>query len=111
MYDDFYSTAPDGLIGNEDCGQMSAWYVFSALGFYPVFPADGRYVFGSPLCREAKIKLANGKTLKIVAHGNGAGASYVREVRFNGKEIKSPYITHEQIMSGGYLEYFMSEDK
>ncbi len=111
VYDDFYSTAPDGLIGNEDCGQMSAWYVFSALGFYPVFPADGRYVFGSPLCREAKIKLANGKTLKIVAHGNGAGAPYVREVRLNGKELKSPYITHEQIMSGGYLEYFMSEDK
>ncbi len=111
VYRDFYGTAPDGLIGNEDCGQMSAWYVFSALGFYPVFPADGRYVFGSPLCREAKIRLANGKTLKIIAHGNSADAPYIREIRFNGKEISSPYITHAQIMGGGCLEYFMSEER
>ena len=111
VYGEFYGTAPDGLIGNEDCGQMSAWYVFSALGFYPVFPADRKYVFGSPLCREAKVRLANGKTLKISAHGNGPDTPYIREVRFNGKKVTAPYITHGQIMCGGHLEYFMSMEK
>lgn len=108
---DFYTTTPDGLIGNEDCGQMSAWYVFSALGFYPVFPADGRYVFGSPLCTKATVHLTNGKTLRIVAHGNSADTTYIKEVKFNGEVVDRPYITHEELMRGGLLEYIMSSER
>ncbi len=111
VFRDFYSTAPDGLIGNEDCGQMSAWYVFSALGFYPVFPADGKYVFGTPSCTWARVHLSNGKTLSITAHDNSLDAKYVSRVVFNGKEITTPFITHSQIMGGGHLEYFMSKEK
>lgn len=106
---EFYSTKPDGLIGNEDCGQMSAWYIFSALGFYPVFPSDERYVFGTPLCTQAKLHLTNGKTLEIKAHGNSSNTPYIKEVRFNGKKITAPFITHEQLMQGGLLEYEMSK--
>lgn len=108
VYTRFYSTAPDGLTGNEDCGQMSAWYIFSALGFYPVNPCDGRYVFGSPLCREAKIHLVNGNTLTVSAPDNSAQTPYVEEVRLNGKKLDRPYITHEEVMAGGLLEYKMS---
>ena len=105
VYDDFYSTADDGLIGNEDCGQMSAWYVFSALGFYPVFPADGRYVFGLPLCRRAKVHLLSGRTLEIRCTGVSKDASALKAVRFNGKLLDRPYISHEELMRGGLLEY------
>lgn len=105
VYDDFYSTADDGLIGNEDCGQMSAWYVFSALGFYPVFPADGRYVFGLPLCRKANLHLLNGRCLKIRSTCASGSVTRLGSVRFNGKILDRPYITHEELMEGGLLEY------
>ncbi|MGN1226236.1 MAG: GH92 family glycosyl hydrolase [Candidatus Cryptobacteroides sp.] len=105
VYDDFYSTADDGLIGNEDCGQMSAWYVFSALGFYPVFPADGRYVFGLPLCRKAKVHLLNGRCLEIRSNCASGSVTRLGSVRFNGKILDRPYTTHEELMKGGLLEY------
>lgn len=105
---DFYTTSSDGLIGNEDCGQMSAWYVFSALGFYPVFPADGKYVFGSPLCTRARLHLSNGRTLTVIAEGNSYETPYIKEVRLNGVLLDRPFVTHEELLEGGILEYKMS---
>lgn len=102
---EFYTTRPDGLIGNEDCGQMSAWYVFTALGFYPVDPTGGLYVFGSPLCTEATVHLTNGNTLHILAPGNDSAHQVIESVVLNGVELDRPYITHEEIMCGGELIY------
>ncbi|MCC8188463.1 MAG: GH92 family glycosyl hydrolase [Bacteroides sp.] len=107
VYEKFYHAAPDGLIGNEDCGQISAWYIFSTLGFYPVNPADGTFVFGSPLADRATIRLNNGKELHIIAHHNSLTNKYIQSVRLNGKEHKPFYITYQDIMQGGTLEYQM----
>lgn len=106
--DEFYSTSPDGLIGNEDCGQMSAWYIFTALGFYPLNPMDGKFVLGSPLCRKAKLYLNNGKTLTISAPDNSADKPVISEIRFNGKLLDRPYISYHELMQGGLIEYKMS---
>ena len=102
-----YRAQPDGLAGNDDVGQMSAWYVMSAMGFYPVNPADGNYVFGTPLFKNMSIKLDNGNTLKITAKGDISG--FVKSIQFNGSEIKSHQITHEQIMKGGDLVFVMGK--
>ncbi|MCB0584662.1 MAG: GH92 family glycosyl hydrolase, partial [Phaeodactylibacter sp.] len=106
-----YTTAVDGLSGNEDCGQMSAWYVFSALGFYPVNPADGRYIIGSPLVKEAAIKVGEGRTFRIVAENNSVENKYVKSVSLNGEELDRLYITHEELMKGGELRLVMGPDK
>jgi predicted alpha-1,2-mannosidase len=103
-----YTTAPDGLCGNEDCGQMSAWYIFSALGFYPVNPADLKYQFGSPIVQEAKIEIAPGKFFTVKAPLASNGNKYIQEVKLNGQVLDRSYITHEEIMSGGTLEFTMS---
>ena len=108
---DFYTTSPNGLIGNEDCGQMSAWYIFSALGFYPVNPLDGRYIFGSPLAKDATLHLANGREFRIVAHGNSPENRYIESVSLNGKPYKENYITYEDIRRGGVLEFVMTDKK
>ncbi len=102
-----YSTAPDGLPGNEDCGQMSAWYVFSALGFYPVNPADGRYIIGSPLVKEAAIQVGQGRTFRIIAENNSLDNKYVKTAYLNGEELDRWYITHEEVMKGGELRLVM----
>lgn len=107
VYDNFYSTKPDGLIGNEDCGQMSAWYIMSALGFYPVNPVDGTFVFGSPLCSEATLKLINGKELKIKVKNNSKENIYIRSITLNGDKYNSSMITYNDIMNGGVLEFEM----
>lgn len=104
MYDD----RPDGLQGNEDCGQMSSWYVFSALGFYPVAPAGGEYVLGAPLFDSASISLPGGRVFRIVAHGNSPDNKYVDRVVLNGADCHSPTISHADIMRGGTLEYYMA---
>jgi len=103
----FYSNKPDGLCGNEDMGQMSAWYVFSALGFYPVNPADGNYVFGTPLFSEVSINLPNKKTFKVIAKDLSDQNIYIQKVLLNGKEDDRGYITHQQILDGGTLEFQM----
>ena len=103
----FYSNKPDGLCGNEDMGQMSAWYVFSALGFYPVNPADGNYVFGTPLFREVSINLPNKKVFKIIARDLSNQNIYIQKVLLNGKEDDRGYISHQQILDGGTLEFQM----
>ena len=107
IMDEFYKNAPDGLIGNEDAGQMSAWYILSAAGFYPVAPGAPQYDIGSPLFPEMKFNLENGKTFTITAKNNSAENIYVRSVRLNGKPLRHAHLAHSDIMEGGTLEFEM----
>jgi len=102
-----YHDAPDGLSGNEDVGQMSAWYVLSAMGLYQVEPAGGRYVFGSPLMDKAVIRVGEGKTFTIVARNNGPENCHIKSIRLNGKPYDKFYIDYKDIMAGGILEFQM----
>ena len=104
---ELYLNTPAGLCGNEDCGQMSAWYVFSAMGFYPVDPVSGRYELGTPLYPEVKLHLADGKTFTVRANGVSRENCYVKSVKLNGVPYDKTYITHEQILSGGVMEIEM----
>lgn len=109
LLDEMYTPTPDGIIGNEDAGQMSAWYVLSALGFYSVCPGSNEFVLTTPLFDEAVVKLANGKTLTIKAAG-AAKKHYVKDVVLNGKKIDVNYLTYDQIMNGGELVYTLSAE-
>lgn len=102
-----YTTAPDGLCGNEDCGQMSAWYVLSALGIYPVNPSDTRYQFGSPIVQEAVIEVAPGKIFTVKAPLASKENKYIQEVKLNGQVLNRSYITQEEIDNGSTLEFVM----
>jgi len=102
-----YKDRPDGLIGNEDCGQMSSWYIFSSLGFYPVNPSNGIYVFGSPLFDKVTITLPGDKKWEIIAENNSERNSYIQSVELNGKPYSNSYITHTDIMKGGILKFRM----
>jgi predicted alpha-1,2-mannosidase len=104
---EMYTDARDGICGNEDCGQMSAWYVFSAMGFYPVNPADGRFITGSPVLDEVSLSLPGGKTFRIVAEGNSPYKKNVSELFLNGEKPGRNYITYEEIMAGGELRFVM----
>lgn len=103
-----YRAAPDGLGGNDDCGQMSAWYVFSCLGFYPVCPGSDRYELGSPLVQQASIQLPGGKVLDIEARNQNPRNVYVRSVSLNGKKLDRTYLLHEELMQGGKVVFEMS---
>jgi predicted alpha-1,2-mannosidase len=103
-----YLDEPGGLIGNDDAGQMSAWYILSALGFYQVTPGIPRYAIGSPLFSDAKIHLPNGKIFHIVVKRNAAQASYIQSAMLNGKPLERFWLTHEEIVSGGTLVFHMS---
>lgn len=105
--DKFYNNTPDGLIGNEDCGQMSAWYIFSALGFYPVNPASGEYVFGSPLVDSYIILLPSGSTFRCNIQNNSKENIYIQAITLNGKPYMKSYITHHDIMVSGIMEIRM----
>ena len=107
IMNNFYTDKPDGIIGNEDVGQMSAWYVLSALGFYQVNPTSGVYVFGSPIFNEATIKLAQGKMLHIVAKNNSAKNMYIQNASFNGIKYTRSYITYQDLVQGGDLVFEM----
>ena len=107
IMDTKYLAAPDGLSGNDDCGQMSAWYVFSALGFYPMAPGTDRYDLGSPLVKEAEINLENGNSFRITAVNQSPENVYVRKVELNGSKLDRLYITHDEIMQGGRLVFYM----
>jgi len=109
IMDEFYKNAPDGLIGNEDCGQMSAWYVLSALGFYQVNPSRAAYDVGTPLFKEAKINLENGKVVTIRAANVSDKNIYVRSVKLNGRPFRSTQFQHRELMNGGTLEFVMSD--
>ena len=102
-----YHDSVDGLSGNEDVGQMSAWYILSSLGFYQVEPAGGRYVFGSPLFNEASMNVGNGKTFHIIAHNNSKENMYIQSVKLNGKPYTRCYIDFKDIVRGGKLEFTM----
>ena len=102
-----YNDQPDGLCGNEDCGQMSAWYILSSMGMYPVNPANGAYVFGSPLFDKVSIDLPQGKAFTFVAENNSKENLYIQSITLNGKPYTKSFITHKQIMEGGELVYTM----
>lgn len=104
---DQYLNTTDGISGNEDCGQMSAWYIFSSLGFYPVFPANGAYVLGSPLFDGATIQLPGKKTFSLKVKRNSPKNIYIQRVMLNGKPWPNSYITHQQIMQGGKMTIVM----
>lgn len=104
---EFYTAKPDGLIGNEDCGQMSAWMVFSAAGFYPVCPGDNKYVFGSPLFDKMTIRLENGKEIVIIAKNQSPKNIYIQSVLLNGKSYTKSYITYNDIKDGAVIEFTM----
>lgn len=101
----------DGLSGNEDVGQMSAWYILSSLGIYQVEPAGGRYMFGSPLFDKAIVNVGKGKTFTIIAHNNSAKNVYVQQIKLNGRPYKKLYIDYKDIVSGGTLEFFMTDKR
>ncbi len=107
IMDNFYKNAPDGLIGNEDCGQMSAWYIMSAGGFYPVNPGDGVYAFGTPLFPEMTYRLENGNTFTIRAKNVSPKNIYILNAKLNGAPYKKAFITHDDITRGGVLEFSM----
>lgn len=104
-----YSNTPDGLSGNDDCGQMSAWYIFSALGFYPVAPGSDRYIIGSPLVKSAVIRLENGRTLTIEARNQGEQNVHVRRVLLNGKEWKERWFRHADLTGGANIVFEMEK--
>ncbi|MCQ2184019.1 MAG: GH92 family glycosyl hydrolase [Bacteroidales bacterium] len=106
-----YLDAPDGLSGNDDCGQMSAWYIFSALGFYPVNPCGGEYVLGAPQLPEMTLHLASGKDFTVTAQNISDENIYVKSVKLNGQPYNLATISHEDIMKGGTLEFEMSNNK
>ncbi len=104
---EMYTDKPDGLSGNEDCGQMSAWYILSALGIYPVHPAELQYQFGSPIVQQAEIEIAPGKIFTVKAPAASLENKYIQKVTLNGQELNRSYITHQEIMDGGSLEFTM----
>jgi hypothetical protein len=105
----FYSDNPDGLIGNEDCGQMSAWYVLSSMGFYSVTPASDYYVIGTPLFKKVTLHLENGKSFTISANGLTDKAFYIKSAKLNGVDYPRSFLLHKDIMNGGELVFQMSE--
>lgn len=111
IFDTQYSPKPNGLCGNDDCGQMSAWYMFSAMGFYPVNPVSGEYVFGAPQSPEFVLHLADGKTFTIKAEGLSEDNKYVKSITLNGEPYTKNFISHADIVKGGTLVYQMTDKK
>ena len=105
-----YFNEPNGLSGNDDCGQMSAWYVLNAMGFYQVCPGKPVYSIGRPLFDEAAIRLQNGNTFTIIAHNNSRDNKYVRKIILNGEELAAPFFNHQDIVNGGTLELTMGAE-
>lgn len=106
---EMYTAQADGLSGNEDCGQMSSWYVFSALGFYPVCPGSGDYVIGSPTVKQAVLRLENGNTFEVICQNQNAENIYIQKISLNGKEHRNSYLSHSTIMEGGELIFTMGK--
>jgi len=108
VFDTQYHVGPEGLCGNDDCGQMSAWYVFSAMGFYPFNPCGGEYVIGAPQVPKATLNLRDGKTFTMMAKNLSKASKYVKSVTLNGKPVTDWKIRHADIMAGGELVFVMS---
>ena len=109
IIDRFYLPKPDGLCGNDDCGQMSAWYLFSAMGFYPVNPVGGEYILGAPQIEKVELRLPGDKSFTIEARGLSKANKYVKSVSLNGNLIEGISIHHEDIMKGGKLVFTMTD--
>lgn len=106
--DSMYKTGPDGLTGNDDCGQMSAWYLWTCLGMYPLNPVAGEYVFGYPLIDKAQLELPNGKTLTLLVNRKKRNnKEAIHKITLNGRAIKAPAISHQALLEGGELIYFI----
>jgi predicted alpha-1,2-mannosidase len=105
---ELYTNTPDGISGNEDCGQMSAWYIFSSLGFYPVTPGSNQYIIGSPLFEKATINLENGKSFTVAANNQSEENKYIQSAKLNGEKYEYSYINHQDIMNGGSLVFEMT---
>ncbi|MNV71136.1 Glycosyl hydrolase family 92 [compost metagenome] len=110
IMDTQYADRPDGLAGNDDLGQMSAWYVFTALGFYPVAPGSGEYIIGRPFLPKAALHLPNGKTFTIVTDGLGKGHDYVGAVTLNGQPLQRTFLRHDEILAGGELRFTLQAE-
>lgn len=110
IMDTQYADRPDGLAGNDDVGQMSAWYVFTALGFYPVAPGSGEYILGRPFLPKTAMRLPNGKTFTIVAEGLDDKHTYVGNVSLNGKPLQRTFLRHDEILAGGELRFTMQAE-
>mgnify|MGYP000654716294 FL=1 len=108
IMNELYNDSSSGYAGNDDCGEMSAWYVFGALGFYPVNPVSGEYVIGTPMLEKAVMNLPDGKTFTVKAPRKKGNEIYIRSMKLNGKKYTKNYITHQDIMNGGTLEFVMS---
>ena len=106
---ELYKDTPDGISGNEDCGQMSAWYVLSSLGFYSVTPASGQYIIGTPLFKKATIHLEDGKAFTIVADSVSETNKYIKSVKLNGNKYPYSYLNHKDIVNGGSLVFEMTD--
>lgn len=106
---EFYTDSPDGIIGNEDCGQMSAWYIMSAMGFYQVNPSNGVFVFGSPLFPSFTLRLENSRSFTVTAEGNSDTNIYIQSATLNGQPYEKSYITYDDIMAGGELHFVMGD--
>jgi predicted alpha-1,2-mannosidase len=106
---EFHDNTPNGMIGNDDCGQMSAWYILSTLGFYPVNPTNGEFVIGAPQIKKAKIQLANGKVFSIHTDDFSKNTLYQNECLLNAIPLQKPIITYSEIMNGGTLRFKMSK--
>ncbi|OIQ23211.1 GH92 family glycosyl hydrolase [Lacinutrix sp. MedPE-SW] len=105
---ELYTNTPDGISGNEDCGQMSAWYIFSSIGFYPVTPGSNQYIIGTPLFKNATFNLENGKTFTVSATNLSDTNKYIASASLNGKPLQQSFITHQDIMNGGTLHFKMT---
>ncbi len=110
IVDSQYKPTPDGLVGNDDLGQMSAWLVFTALGFYPVAPASNQYVLGRPFVDRAILHLPSGKSLTIESADRSDDHPFLRDVQFNGKSLDRTYVTHQELMNGGTLKFIFSTE-
>jgi len=108
---EFYRAAPAGLIGNEDCGQMSAWFILSSMGIYQVAPGDTRFLIGVPLFPEARVPLQDGKAFVVKMKNGGEEKPYVQRVTLTGKPLTAPFIDYADIMSGSELVFEMGEEK
>ena len=108
--DAMYNNTTDGISGNDDCGQMSAWYIFSSMGFYPVCPGTNQYIIGSPGIKKAEVRLENGKIFTVVVKNFSPENRYIQTLKRNGKKYHKTFLTHNDIISGSTFEFIMSKD-
>ena len=110
LLESMYKALPDGLQGNEDVGQMSAWYIMSSIGFYPVDPVSGNYIFGTPLFDHVSLQLGKGKQLEVIAHRKSPTDQYIQSVRLNGKPYTKSWFNHRDIVNGGQIVFEMGSE-